>query len=98
MDLGSCRLGSEAKPHWESLVRFPRSRSHAHDLLDRIADRKRPVASEIESGHTAILCHLVNLAYHHRKTIKWDPQKMNFADPSCDPKLLTRDYRTPWKV
>lgn len=82
----------------DAKIRFPRNPSHAHDFLARIADRKRTVASEIEGGHTAIFCHLVNLAYYHRKTIKWDPRKMNFADPACDPKWLTREYRAPWKV
>jgi hypothetical protein len=66
------------------------------DFLERVADRKKPVASEIVGGHTAICCHLVNLAYAHRRTIKWDPKKLAFADPSCDPAWMTRSYRAPW--
>jgi len=79
-------------------VKLYHSKSHTDDFLERVADRKRPVTSEIEGGHSAIICHLVNLAYYHRKTIKWDPDKMTFADASCDPAWLTSNYRSPWKV
>jgi predicted dehydrogenase len=79
-------------------IRLYASKSHGDDFLARVADRKRPVASEIEGGHTAILCCLVNLAYYHRRTIKWEPRKLAFADPACDPSWLTRDYRKPWTL
>lgn len=83
----------------DAKIRLYRSESsHPDDFLARVADRKRPCASEIEGGHTAICCHLVNLAYAHRRTIKWDPKAMAFTDPSCDSAWLTRAYRAPWKV
>lgn len=82
----------------DAKIRLYRSSSHIVDFLARVADRKRPCASEVEGGHTAICCHLINLAYAHRKTIKWDPKRMVFSDPSCDAKWLTRSYRAPWKV
>jgi hypothetical protein len=40
----------------------------------------------------------MNLAYAHQQKIEWDPEKMCFAKGSGDPKWLTRDYRSPWKV
>lgn len=93
---------SQAKAEKEFLadakVRLYRSQSHTDDFLARVEDRQRPVASEIEGGHTAIFCHLMNLAYYHQKTIKWNPRKMTFADRTCDRAWLTRDYRKPWKV
>ena len=82
----------------DAKIRLYDSKSHGDDFLARVADRKRPVTSEIEGGHTAILCCLVNLAYYHRQTIKWDPRKLAFADPSCDPAWLTREYRKPWTL
>ena len=82
----------------DAKIRLYRSSSHTDDFLARVADRRRPVTSEIEGGHTAICCHLINLAYYHRRTIKWDPAKMAFADPACDPSWLTRNYRKPWEV
>ena len=81
----------------DAKLRLYHSKSHYADFLERVADRKAPVANEIVGAHTAICCHLINIAYAHRKTIKWDPAKMAFADPSCDAAWLTRDYRAPWK-
>jgi predicted dehydrogenase len=82
----------------DARIRLYYSKSHTEDFLARVADRKRPVASEIEGAHSAICCHLMNLAYCHRQTIKWNPHKLAFADRSCDPSWLTCDYRKPWKV
>jgi predicted dehydrogenase len=82
----------------DAKVKLYHSKSHTDDFLERVADRKRPVTSEIEGGHSAICCHLMNLAYTHQQTIKWDPDKMAFADPSCDPAWMKSSYRDPWKV
>ena len=43
--------------------------------------RSRRMKTAVKSPGSAIFCHLVDLACHHRKTIKWDPLKMTFADP-----------------
>lgn len=82
----------------DAKVRLYHSKSHTDDFLERVADRRRPVTSEIEGGHSAICCHLMNLAYYHHQTVKWDPDKMMFSDSSCDPAWLTSNYRKPWKV
>ena len=82
----------------DAKVKLYRSKSHTDDFLERVADRRRPVTSEIEGGHSAICCHLMNLAYYHRKTIKWNPSDLTFADPACDASWLTSSYRAPWKV
>ena len=94
----STRAGRQKEFLADAKIRLYESKSHGDDFLARVADRKRPVASEIEGGHTAILCCLVNLAYYHRRTIKWDPRKLAFADHACDPSWLTRDYRKPWTL
>jgi hypothetical protein len=46
----------------------------------------------------AAVCNLVNLAYYHGQTIKWDPKKENFADNTGKPEWLGREYRAPWKL
>ena len=35
----------------------------------------------------------MNLAYYHKKDIKWDPKRNDFACSSGDEKWLSRDYR-----
>ena len=63
--------------------------------MSPIASARLPVKSKAPTPPS--VCHLINLAYAHRKTIKWDPAKLTFADPSCDAAWLTRNYRAPWK-
>lgn len=79
-------------------IRLIESGSHTDNFLARVADRGRTVANEVAGGHTAIACHLINLACIHGKTIKWDPGKYSFADGTGANAWLTRDYRSPWKV
>ena len=82
----------------DAKVRLYQSKSHLDDFLARVADRKRPVTSEVEGGHSAICCHLLNQAYYHGQNLKWDPATFTFAGNTGDPSWLTRDYRAPWKV
>ena len=79
-------------------VQLYRSKSHIDDFLARVADRKRPITSEVEGGHSAICCHLMNLAYYHREVIPWNPHKLGFPWFRGNRAWLTRDYRAPWKV
>jgi predicted dehydrogenase len=82
----------------ESKVLLYRSTNHVDDFLARVADRKRPVSSEVEGGHTAICCHLINLAYYHRQKLRWDPKRFLFVGNTGRNSWLTRDYRKPWRV
>jgi predicted dehydrogenase len=79
-------------------VRLYRSTSHVGDWLTSIQTRKPPIC-DVETGHrTASVCTLVNLAYYHGKTIKWDPEKEQFANGTGEGKWLGREYRKPWKL
>jgi hypothetical protein len=49
-------------------------------------------------GRSAICCHLMNQVYYHGQKVQWDPAKFAFTGGTGDPKWLTRDYRSPWKV
>ena len=40
----------------------------------------------------------MNLARAHQTRIGWNPERLQFADGSGDPKWLTRGYRGPWKA
>lgn len=81
----------------DAKIRLYKSKSHTDDFLDRVADRKRPITSEIEGGHSAICCHLMHLAYTHRQIIKWNPDKLKFADASAPEVWMGAKYREPWK-
>jgi predicted dehydrogenase len=74
------------------------SNNHMTDFLQCIRERRKPITSEQVGGHSAICCHLMNLAYYHGQKLKWDPAKFQFVGATGDPKWLTREYRSPWKV
>lgn len=82
----------------DAKVRLYVSKNHIADFLACVAARKKPITSEQVGGHSAICCHLMNLAYYHGQPLKWDPMKFAFISGTGDPKWLTRDYRSPWSV
>ena len=74
------------------------SRNHISNFVECVQSRRKPITSEIEGGHTAICCHLMNQSYYHHARLKWDPARYEFTDGTGDPKWLTCDYRSPWSV
>ena len=82
----------------DAKIRLYKSKSHIDDFLACVASRQRPITSEIEGGHSAICCHLMNQAYYNRQVIPWNPKRTSFPWFKGDSDWLTRDYRAPWKV
>ncbi|MEQ1858902.1 MAG: Gfo/Idh/MocA family oxidoreductase [Chthoniobacteraceae bacterium] len=82
----------------DAKVKLYASTDHKADFLDAIKSRKRPITDVEIGARTVTGCHLINLAYYHGKTIKWNPAKNSFVKGGGDPKWLTREYRGKWKV
>ena len=96
-------LSLEVRKAQEEYLKSPRvklyvSQNHVTDFLDCVKSRQQPITSAQVGGRTAICCHLLNLAYLHHQRIDWNPERFVFAKGSGDPKWLTREYRSPWKV
>lgn len=82
----------------DAKIKLYNSTSHFDDFMACVQSRKKPITSEIVGAHSAICCHLMNQAYYNHAGFKWDPDKYKFIGGTGDPKWLTRDYRSPWKV
>ena len=82
----------------DAQVRLYQSYDHIQDFLDCVKSRSKPITSEVVGGRSAICCHLLNQAYYNHATIKWQPERMQFAPGGGDPAWLTRNYRAPWNV
>jgi predicted dehydrogenase len=82
----------------DAKVKLYVSRNHISDFLDCMKSRKQPITNAEIGGRSAICCHLTNLAYTHQQKIEWNPEELAFAKGSGDPKWLTDNYRSPWKV
>ncbi len=72
---------------------------HVRNFLDSMKTRKRPI-SDIEIGHRSTsTCLLGNVAYRSKERIVWDVTHERPTERGSEVrKLLTRDYRAPWKL
>jgi predicted dehydrogenase len=72
---------------------------HVRNFLDCVKSRKRPI-SDIEIGHRSTsACLLGNVALRSKERIVWDVANQQLVSGgSKAEKLLTRDYRAPWKL
>jgi len=64
-----------------------------------VKSRQRPT-SDIETGHRSTsTCLLGNVAYRSKERIVWDVASQRVVQGSAEAKkLLSREYRAPWKL
>ena len=82
----------------EGSVRLYASNDHKADWLACIRSRSKPICDVEVGARTVSVCHLVNLAYKHGKTLKWNPKNERFVSGTGDKSWLDIDHRKPWKV
>jgi predicted dehydrogenase len=75
-----------------------RSPNHLGDFLSAMRSRNSPICDVEVGARTVSVCHLVNLAYYHGQTLKWDPQAERFTGGTGNPAWLDVSYRGPWKL
>jgi len=74
------------------------SNDHYQNFLDCLKSREKP-AADVEIGHrTATVCHLGNMAVRIGRKIAWDPAKEQITGDPDAAAMLTRPYRSPWKL
>jgi myo-inositol 2-dehydrogenase / D-chiro-inositol 1-dehydrogenase len=78
-------------------VEVPRSPGHFRNWLDSIRSRALPIA-DVEVGHrTTSLCQLGNIALFTKRPLKWDYKEEKFVGDEEAGKLLSREYREPYR-
>lgn len=71
---------------------------HCANFIECVRTRNRPRA-DVETGHrSAIIPHLINIAYRSDTKLKWDPKSERITNAPQAQALLTRLARAPWKV
>ena len=95
-----------SNPEWKKMDRLPenqlkvkltKSTDHHRNFLDSMKSRK-PTITPVEVAHrSAVPGHLALIAMMVGRKIKWDPKKEKILGDDEASKLLTREYRTPWK-
>ncbi len=62
----------------DALLRRPDN--HAADWLECMHSRGKPLCDVEVGAGSAAICHLMNLAYRHRRELRWDPTTWRFVD------------------
>ncbi|HVV99042.1 MAG TPA: Gfo/Idh/MocA family oxidoreductase [Planctomycetaceae bacterium] len=73
-------------------------KAHIGNFLDCIVSREKPNA-DVEIGvRSTQLCHLANIAYRTRSTLKWDAEKGTIVDNPAAQALMGRTYRKGFEL
>lgn len=77
----------DTQPHFDNFIAAVRSR------------KESDLNCDILEGHlSASLCHLANISYRVRDSLRFDAAKETFTGNEAANKLLTRDYRAPYTI
>jgi predicted dehydrogenase len=95
-------LGGEKVPDPYKLpigdVKLYVSNNHHQNWLECIKTRKPPIC-DVEIGHrSATVCHLGNIAIRTGRKITWDPAKEAIVGDPEAAAMLSKTYRSPWKL
>jgi predicted dehydrogenase len=72
--------------------------AHVRNFLDCVKSREKPV-EHLELGHhVSTVAHLGNLALRTGRTIEWDAKGERAVNDKEANKLVTVNYRKPWKL
>ena len=89
--------GLDKDPIPENGVQLYKSTDHYQDFLDCVKSRNKPIC-DVEIGCRSVtVCHLGNLAYWYRRTLRWDPVKERFIGDAEANTWLDRQRRPPWE-
>ena len=101
------RGGFEASnPDWKKTKNLPdelrkvklyESPGHQRNFLDCIKSRQPTITPVETAHHSTIPGHLGLISMLTGRKIKWDAKKEKIIGDKDASKLLTREYRKPWK-
>lgn len=96
-----------SNPEWKEMKQLPddvrkvkltESRNHYRNFLDCVKSREKTI-TPVEVAHRSLVPgHLGLIAMMVGRKIKWDARKERIIDDKEASKLLTREYRSPWKL
>lgn len=78
--------------------RLPRKSNHIQDWVDCMHSRERCICDVEVGARSAALCHLLNLAYEHRRPLAWDPIAWEFPGDSQANAWRERDRRAAYRL
>jgi predicted dehydrogenase len=79
-------------------VKLYESSNHYRNFLDCVKSRKPTITPVETAHHSAIPGHLGLIAMLTGRKIRWDVKTETILEDAEASKLLTREYRAPWKL
>lgn len=86
------------EPLGKDEVHLYESPGHHREWLDCIRSRKQPNAHAEIGARSVTVCHLGNLAYWNRRTLRWDPRTWRFVGDEEANTWLDCPRRDPWHL
>jgi predicted dehydrogenase len=100
-DYTSCviRIGNEVVNDIPEVPKtIPRSQGHQRNFIDSVKSRNQPESNLIYARDMTIPMHLAVISYRLKRKLRWDSVKEEFIGDDAADYLLSRAYRTPWKL
>ncbi len=79
-------------------VKLYTSSNHQQNFLDCIRTREATITPVEVGHHSAIPGHLCLISMHTGRKIRWDVKEEKIIGDAEASKLMTREYRGPWKM
>lgn len=79
-------------------IRLYASDNHHDDWLRCIKTRQRPICDVEVGARTITVCHLGNIAYELKRSLRWDPAKECFVGDEEANRKLSKAMRSPWTL
>lgn len=104
VDRGGFDCSNPEWKEWKSMpeelrkVKLYKSTNHHRNFIDSVKSRKPTITPSETAHHSAIPGHLGLISMLVGRKIKWDSKTETIINDADANKLLTRDYRTPWKI
>ncbi len=74
------------------------SAEHRRDWLECIKKRSVPICPAETGCRSVTVCHLGNIAYQLKRTLRWDPVQEKFIGDEKANQLIHRPFRSPWTL
>ena len=79
-------------------IQLYKSNNHRRNFIECIKNRQEPIAP-VEIGHrSGSACILGYISMKLNRKLKWNPEKETFIDDEAANRMLSRPYRSPWKL
>jgi predicted dehydrogenase len=79
-------------------VRLYHATNHHQNWIDGIKTGQEPICPAEVGQRSAAICHLANIGYRLRRSLRYDPAKERFIGDDEANRLLSREMRSPWRL